>query len=550
MPSVSSHSMWCGSLALAIALAAASGAAAQQPEIPTPGQAEPAQGNAPGQAQQAVPQGEQLAPGEEPAEAIAPQPAPQTLFGQPGYGIGGFGVSPQYLDLDLGAAYTDNALLTRSDHMSTAIGVVGFDTDYSYTGSNLDVLTRGNIDWLKYFDNAFPSTAFGSFDGTAMWGHPSDVLQWVVEDTYTEGDADPLAAPTPYFLEEVNYFTTGPYLNFNFTGTDRLTFYGLYSNLAFQSLPFNSQSLDAGTTFTHGLSASSSVALQLDSAYWSFNNANATSAFFDNANVPSDYNMRSGRLVYYTQLARIRADLGTGYVFEDYGGSYSGSPLLNLDLTRQISASSSLAVHGEYGYTTFGSATRANLAAPISAQMLTGVVPAFATAAPFKDHTINAGWNFARARTAFSLFGSYDRQTYAGSSLLPLASSTETGPIFPREIYGPSLFDNQTEGLIAALTRKLRPTLSLGLEAFREWSQYASLDDGKVVLTVVNLSLTKRFRKLDVSGYFQRVQQGYSGAAEPLGFATAAYTENRVGIQFTYDILGQRTPGALLPATL
>jgi hypothetical protein len=536
MPSVSSNSMWSSRLALALMLAAASGALAQQPELPTPGQAP---GNAAGQAQQAPPGGE-VALGEEPVQEIAAQPAPQVLFGQPGYGIGGYGVLPQYLDLDLGLAYTDNALLTHSDRMSSGIVTAGFDTDYNYVGSNLDILARGNIEWLDYFDHAFPSTAFGFFDGLAMWGHSSDLLQWVLQETYTEGQTDPLLPGTPLYLEEVNYFTTGPYLNLNFTTADRLTFYGLYSNTAFQSSPFSSQEFDGGSTFTHGLSASSSLGLQLDSAYYSF----------DNTGVASDYNLRSARVQYNAEMARTRVAAGAGYAFEDFGGSYSGSPLLSLDLTRQVSASSSLALHGFYGYTTFGSALRANLAAPISAQMLIGAVPGLATAAPFKDHLITVGWNFARARTAFSLLGAYDRQIYAGETAVPLTPTTELARIFPREvIYEGSLDDNHNESVVAALTRSLRPTLSLRLQASHTWSAYGQLDSAKVALTIVNLSLHQQFRKLGVSLYVQRAQQGYSGEAAPLGFATGSYSEDRGGIEFTYDVLGQRTPGAPLPET-
>ena len=542
MPSVSSHSMWCGSLVLAIALAAAGGAAAQQPEIPTPGQAPPAQGNGAGQAQ-ALP-GEEVAPGEEPAQAIVAQPSPQALFGQPGYGIGGFGVLPQYLDLDLGLAYTDNALLTSADRMSTGLGTVGFDTNYSYVGSNLDVLLRGNVDWLEYFDHAFPGTLFGVFDGTAMWGHASDLLQWVAQETYTEGTADPLAAETPFYLEEVNYFTTGPYLNFNFTGTDRLTLYGLYGNMAWQSSPLNSQSVDGGATLLHGLSAVSSIGLQLDSTYWTFEDSGV-----NNPGVASDYNLRSARVVYNAQLARTSASLGAGYAFEDYGGPYSGSPLLTLDLTHQVSASNSLSVHGAYGYTTFGSSTRSNLAAPMSAQLLIGAIPGYATAAPYKDHLITVGWNFARARTSFSLLGSYDRQIYAGESLLPSVPTVETERIFPQLIYGPSLFDNKTENVTAVLTRTLRPTLFLRLQAYRNWSEFGTLDGARVILTTVNLSLTKQFRKLGVALYAQRAKQNYEGTAAPLGYATGDFTEDRAGIEFTYDLLGRRTPGAFLPQT-
>jgi hypothetical protein len=60
MSRVPSISIWSGPLALALALVIVGGARAQQPELPTPGQAQPAPGNIPGQAQQGQP--EQPAP--------------------------------------------------------------------------------------------------------------------------------------------------------------------------------------------------------------------------------------------------------------------------------------------------------------------------------------------------------------------------------------------------------------------------------------------------------------------------------------------------------
>jgi hypothetical protein len=462
-------------------------------------------------------------------QAIAPQPAPQALFGQPGYGVGGYAALPAYLDVDLGVAYTNNALLTSSDRMSTAIGTVGMDTNYSYIGSDLDILVRGNVALLHYFDNAFRNTAFGTFDAVGMWGHASDLLQWVVEETYAEGQTDPLAAPTPFYLEEVNYFTTGPYLNFNLSTTDRLTFYGLYSNTVFQNEPFNSDTLDGGSTFTHGLSSSSSVSLIVDSAYTSFEEAGFAALYGNVApvapDIPSEYNMRSAQVVYTEVLARTRVSIGAGYGFEDFGGSYSGSPIATIDLTRQISASQSITLHGGYGYTTFGSAVRNNIAAGASPMAMIGAAPTLATAAPFKDHLLSAGWNFARARTAFSLFGSFDRVVYANEPL----------------------FNNRVETLTATLTRAIQPSLFLRLAATQSWSQYGELEDGKVTMTLINLSLRKQFRKVGISLYVQRADQGYSGAAAPLGLVAGAYTENRVGLEFSYDVLGQRGAGAALP---
>jgi len=425
----------------------------------------------------------------------------------------GFPAGPGYLDLQAGAIYTDNALLTATDRQSTGIGMAGVDVDYNRAGSELTVDAIGNVDWLDYFDHAVPSAAYGNFNGTAIWGHTTDLFQWMLRDTYTEGEADPLAAPTLAALEEVNYFTTGPYLNFNFGPTQRLTAYGLYSNTSFQSSPFGSETYNGGAIFTHALSTVSNVALQIDDAHTDFTQSVSGVA-------SGGYDMRTAQLIYSGALARTEVSAAAGYSTENYGGPTRGSPVLSLSLTHSLSPSSSIFVRGQDGYTTFGNAARLNLSAPTSLPgLFGGGAAATSTAAPFKDQMASAGWTYVRARTTFTLVGTFERQLYVVDST----------------------FNSNNKTVMAAVTRRLRPTLTARLSGYRTYGSYSNVG-GKLTATTGNLSLIKQFRRLNVTLYVMRTQQDSSAntASLPFGYGVGNYAEDRIGLSFAYDLIGHR----------
>lgn len=447
------------------------------------------------------------------AGGVHAQEAQQSTFGQPGFGIGNFSTQPGYLDLNAGVAYTDNALLTPSDRMSTGIGSAGFDVDYNRVGSMLDLSALGDVDWLQYFDHAYPGNAYGNFNGTAVWGHTTDLFQWLLQETFGDGMANPLAAPTLSELQSINYFTTGPYLNLNFTSTERLSFYGLYSNMSYQKSPFNFQTYDGGAAFAHQLSNLSSLSVQVDSAQNDFNSSS----------VASNYYMRTAQVIYAADFARTRASIGAGYTLEDFEGSQTGAPLVTLDLSRRLSPSSTVMLHAHDEYLTYGEAIRSSLGAPIIAALATPAFPGATTAAPIKDRLASLGWSFQRGRTTLSVSGSVEQQLYVQQAL----------------------FDSHIDNLAAGIQRQLRPTVSLSLQAYQYRETYSNLE-GKLTTTVVNLSLTKQFRRVGLSIFAQRTHQISSSLeATSLGLGVGSYDEDRVGLNVTYDLVGRRLSGGL-----
>lgn len=438
------------------------------------------------------------------------QETQQSTFGLPGFGIGTFGTQPGYFDVNAGVAYTDNALLSPSDKTSTGIGSAGFDVDYNRAGSNFAVSALGDVDWLQYFDNAYPGAAYGNFNGAAVFGHTTDLFQWLVQETYDDGTANPLAAPTLNELESVNYFTTGPYLNLNLTSTERLSFYGLYSNMAYQKSPDGFQSYDGGAVFDHQLATTSSLSLQVDSAQNDFNDAG----------VASNYYMRTAQVIYATQLARTRVSAGAGYTVQDFEGPQSGAPYLALDLSRRLTPSQTLTIHAHDQYMTYGEALRSDLGAPTTAALLTPGFLGATTAAPIKDHLAGLGWSYLHGRTALSLSGSIEQELYVQQTL----------------------YNGHIATASASAQREVRPTLWLSLQASRYRESYDNIV-GNVTSTIVNLSLTKQYRKVGFSLFVQRTHQiSTAPGADVIGLGGGTYDEDRVGLNVTYDFIGTRRP--------
>jgi hypothetical protein len=441
--------------------------------------------------------------------------AQQTPPIQPGTGPSG--VSPQegYFDLVAGLTYTDNALLVASGATSTIIGTAGVDVDYQRRGPKLEVQARGNVDWQEYLDNAFPGSVFGRFDGTANWGHSTDLFQWTVRDTLDEGMANPLAAPTPNELETINYFTTGPYLNFNFNTNERLSFYGLYSRTSFQKSDFDYRTYDWGTVFAHRLAAFSSLSLQLDSAQTKF----------DRPALASDYTDRTAQVIYTAAVARTQVFASAGYTIENYGGPSRGGRVWDLELSRRISPSSSVYLRAHDGFTTIGGVIRSGFGTSVTTGTNIGAAPRTVTPAPLEYRLGTFGWAFNGERTSLSLVGSLARQLY-------LQQTT---------------FDNTAKTITGTAQRRLRPTMSLRLQAYRSDTRYGNID-AAVIDTVFNLSLLKQFRKVGLYVFAQRTHQASSsaGAAASLGLLTRSYDENRIGLSVSYDLIGQRSSGPTL----
>ena len=441
------------------------------------------------------------------------QEAGQSPFG----GISGLTNSTGYVDLLAGVAYTDNALLSHTGTNRDGIGTAGVDIDYAREG-RLSLNMLGNVERVEYFHHSFGGSFDGQFNGSALWGRTTDPLQWLLRDSFGEGMTNPLAAATPSNLQTVNSVSTGPFLNLNFGLTNRFTLFGLYSRTTFQRSPYDSQMYEGGAQLAHRLSGASTLSLQASDARTDYLDKAALIGFPGNG---SQYEVRQASIDFNGRYVRTHLLLRAGYNTINYGGPRHGSPLYEARLSRNISPFSTVFVAGQMSYSTLGGAMQS----PANLLSLQGTgIGGFGlvTPEPFKQRDLTAGWNFERDRTSMVLNGSYQQV-----------------------LYEQRVIDNhRVETVNLTLARQLQPTLSVQLRVASDYVRYTQVD-AHTQRQTVTLSLAKQFARSVFWIYARRVKQ--TGTSGTSGFAAADYHDDQVGIEFTYDLIGQRMLGAAGP---
>lgn len=420
-----------------------------------------------------------------------------------------------FVDLIAGLAYTDNASLSGGQRQGDGIGTAGVNVDYLRQG-NLSLNLLGDVSRVEYLRGTFGGSFYGHFNGSALLGKSTDPFQWRLTESFGEGTTDPLAAQTPANLETINDVATGPIVNLHFGAADRLTFFGLYSRTTYQRSPYDSQSYEGGTEFSHQLSGASSLSLQASTERIDYLDRTAASIRLGGA--VANYDIRQASLGYRAKLARTSIRLRAGYNQLNYSaGVNHGAPLYDVMISRELSPYSSVFLSGQQEYSTNGS----SMGAPgqqATVQAGGSVSPGYSIAQPYNLRSGALGWQFNRARTQLGLTATIQQSVYA-------------------QRIGPTDYNHRDESLIASLGRQLRPTLSVQLSAQGDVVNYTGLH-ARTQWESVRLSFSKRFARLTVELFAERRQQ--SGTPGVSSFLAASYNDDQIGVYFSYGLFGAR----------
>ena len=396
--------------------AAPQGAPASIPPV----QAVPGVGSAGAELPGASLPGESL-PGESPLE-LGAEPAELTRYG-----------------IAAGIGETDNVNLSSIDPKSQTIAAVDADFDIKRTGSRLDASGIGNFTDLDYLQGAYGNQVLGRFDGLAdakLW---ADHLKWVVADDYGEQQTDPFATITPVNLQRVNVFSTGPDLTLRPGSATFVDLDARYSQITYQSSPFDGHNLTGLVEFGRDLSPLSSLSLAVQ----------VEELRFDNTTVNTDYDRREAYAHYLIHGARTSIDAQLGVTqANDVGSKWKSGPLARLTLTRRISPFQVVTLAGGREYTDAGgsfSTLQSGAAGGIA------VAPVSQTTANSQRTYGSAGWFFSRQRTTVGLTGGWERDAYDLQSL----------------------YNVTREDIGLSLTRSLTPKLSADISASADRYDYS-----------------------------------------------------------------------------
>lgn len=319
----------------------------------------------------------------------------------------GAGAAELEYGVEVGIGTSDNIRRVPANEESETIATAGLDLSLAREGGRVEADVEVDLTYYDYQDNTFDSEVSGIANADMRINFVPERFIWVLIDNFGQTELDPFAVSTPANRENINYLTTGPDLTLRLGSVGSLTLFGRYSMTTFEESNFDDERKLGGISLGRDLSARSNVSL----------NVTAERVEFEDPAFGSDYDRQSAFLRYEVDGARTRIGAEAGYTEIHDSGDTSSSPLLELDLARDISERSTVTLLAGIRSSDSASALR-------SAPGAGGGIPSrpgqISTTDTFQTRHATLGWQFNAQRTNVMLSAGYEKDEYDNQSALDL----------------------------------------------------------------------------------------------------------------------------------
>jgi hypothetical protein len=343
-------------------------------------------------------------------------------------------------EVTAGVGHSDNITRVEQDEVDETLAQVGLDLDWREVTRRMNGAVNTNLQYVEYLDDTYDGELLGTADADITFGIVPDRFTWQIQDSFGQATFDPFEPVTPESRENVNYLTTGPDLLLRFGGATQLRLFGRYSSTQFERSPFDGERTTFGAALQRETSGASRVALNVIQDENEFDNPLVTP--YDRLSAFLSYDLTAGR----TSIA-ARA----GYSWLDVDGEEDGGALLDLRVTRELSASTSLTLSLARQFTDSAESLR-DMSGGVSGGG-GGPSEVLANATPFEANDISLEWQFQRNRTGITLGATRNESDYEGLAAL----------------------DRVWQSYFGVFTRSLGPTLELELSASLTQEDYEAL---------------------------------------------------------------------------
>ena len=408
--------------------------------------------------------------------------------------------APGY-EVQVGVIESDNIQRLPTGGSNETIGIEELAFNWHEKRPWLDADIDADVSHLDYFPRTYSDEFIGNFLGAVKLNLAPDLLSWDVADNFGQAPLAPLAPITPNNIENINYFSTGPTLSLPLGRMTQLDVTGQYGRVDYQHSPLDNTRLTGAVGLLHELSPISSISI----------NAREESIRFADDLLNPDYRRQEAFARFDTKGSRTELGVDLGYGRLIMPGVRDDIPLARLDLSRRVSASSTIGLALGHDYSDGADSFR--LVQAVQGATL-NTLPILEVGAPFVSNYATLAWNFRRARTTLDFSASYFRDRYQTDTTL----------------------NNERTVATALAARQITPVLQLALtEDVVRW-QFTSEGEGATT-TDTALQLTWR------AGSRLSVFLAYylaKGSGNVPGFQ---YTENRVWLSIGYGRAAEVPPG-------
>lgn len=307
--------------------------------------------------------------------------------------------------VEVGVGTSDNIRRVPTGEESESMLTTGLELALQREEGRFHANADVDLSYIDYLDEAYDGEVTGMANADLRYLFVPGRFEWMLTESFGQGELDPFAASTPDNRENINYLTTGPDFTVHLGSVGSLTLFGRYSMTQFEESDFDDERLLGGLSLGRDLSARSNLSL----------NATTERVEFDDETAGSNYDRHSAFLRYEIAGARTTIGAEAGYSEIHDSGTTNGSPIFELDITRDLSARSALTLRGSLRSSDAASAMRAG-------NEFGGGSPGgpdqVSTTEPFDTTQVSLGWQFTTLRTTFTISAGYEEDDYDVSEQL------------------------------------------------------------------------------------------------------------------------------------
>lgn len=333
-----------------------------------------------------------------------------------------------------GVGYSDNIGRVDQNQNSTAIGVLGLRFGINEDRRRLGTQLRGDVEWLRYSDDAYSSEVAGEAFGRVRLGLVEERLNWVIEDSFGQARRDPFSAPSPDNREYVNYFATGPDWVLQLGSAANVRLSGRYAAADYETSPTDSRRYGGSLTLERQMSSASRIGLSASRQVIEPRNG----ATFDS------YDRDSAYVSYTAEAARSALMIDAGVNRVRGGDIDSGGLLARIELSREIGAFSRLTLRLGNEFTDSGFAFGQSLAAPLPGVVGSGDAALLQEPSPYTSRHASLGWTSEGLRTSVGLSIGVADENY------------ERSDVFDRQLYSAGLNVSRAVGVRTSFSAAIR----------------------------------------------------------------------------------------------
>jgi hypothetical protein len=353
--------------------------------------------------------------------------------------------------LNLTAERSDNVLLTPEDPIALTVLRPGVGFDVTHDSSTLQTHLSGRAEYRHYGDSRFDNAVDGTLTGRMNWVAIPDRLSFTVVDSLALQPVNTLAPDTPGNRQQVNVFSAGPTLSFDWgagwRGATELRY--VHTDAEVTDI-FNSNRIDLTLRAIKPLSATSRLALNVQTQRVNFQD-DATAR---------DYARWEVFARYTRKLSRFDLAVDLGYARLNYRRSLPGvasnrsDPLLRTELTWRPNASHRIAASVSRQFSDVAAASLTNIGegTTIPTEIVTG--DTIINASPYLERELAIRYAYTATRWSFGVSPHVGRRRYQDIGT----------------------FDQDDDGSDIEASWRARHNLTLGLTGSLKRIDYLNLD--------------------------------------------------------------------------